>query len=289
MFGRLFDVLGLAWPIAFAGLFLAAAICPRKYLPRRTIRLVLNHVIESALPGMVHHARQPFNYKLFRFVMAAATAICLMIPAFRDYSGFFPEHMNVAAYFDDIGIEQSLTAFEARELEPLRMASDWRQRKEHYFAHLNEELSKNGIDFKIDTRPGAMLSSGVTTVKTKKLQWGPLQSYVILEMYGTLNHSTTGPDDVPRKVSSDFRLLQSPGRTVRAALYDIYFGWHIVIMPLAQQTFRVSPTREVGFDRIIGITKIRFFPTVDPGRTIYFSVASDGMTFPIGYADYYPI
>ena len=61
-----------------------------------------------------------------------------------------------------------------------------------------------------------------------------------------------------------------------------------MIKPEFKQIIQLSQTEERFDHKLMALTKAKFFPYIDPGRTVYLAQGTDAVV-PIGYAIYTPI
>ena len=225
-------------------------------------------------------------------VVLGITALCfLLLPAFKDYSRFFPTNYMMDIFFDDRGIEKSLEVYTEDELDALRIAKDWKKQKKAYLQNLTKDISTYiGIEDFFSKGPENVHSTGQTTFIVDKVEgW---QKYYIREAVGALKHELEIPNNKPPKTfHSSFQLLMSADSYIEASLQDIYFRWTKILKPHFKQIATLTPDggNTIYHHNLIAYIKIRFFPIANIGNTTYLVEGAEKDTFvPIGYAIYKP-
>ncbi|MGB7290550.1 MAG: hypothetical protein WBD99_00050 [Thermodesulfobacteriota bacterium] len=238
------------------------------------------------------------NYQLpvksvfaIRFTLLIIAFVLFSVPAFQDYTTFFPSHYEMEVFFDDDGIEKSLKEFSASEIESFNISKNWKYEKMQYFRKLNEDVFKTlGINNFFDLRGGYIYSIGETKVFIEKTKgW---QRYYIREASGFLTHYLEKPNEQKRQFNSRFILLSTPDNFIDVTLSDIYFRHTKILRPQFKQMASLTPTGEkiLYHHSLITITKVRFFPIIKINNTVYFIRGKDAFhLIPIGYAVYRPI
>jgi hypothetical protein len=221
----------------------------------------------------------------YRIIFIVAALLFLLVPAFRDYSTFFPDRFKMNIYFDDEGIKTVLQSLTADEVATLRIAPDWPTQKAAYFRDINSQLTGAGVHFQFSPTGKGTTTIGETTFKVVKLDWG-IQEYEVIESHGTLQHSTLKSDNSIDEMVSDIDLLDTSGRMINASFKDTFFDWGKLIEPEYKQVFRTDPNHQVVKDTLIAATRVWMFPYIDIGRTIYMQTEASGDRVPIGYAVY---
>jgi len=190
-------------------------------------------------------------------------------------------------FFDNEGLEKSLNQFTEQELIDLRVKNNWHQDKREYFTTLNKELEKRGYSFRFDENNGTFYGKGETYFEVKKVnEW---QKYIIEKAEGSLIYTLETPEEKIETLVSNFQLLETESNHIKGSLSDIYLHFTKILHPEFKQIVRLSPTEEFYHHNLVAATKIRFFPIVDIGRTIYlFREETENKLIPIGYAIYIP-
>jgi hypothetical protein len=274
MSARLRELTGLLWPVLVAVLLVVFAFLPGELLEGIGLRkITLSYGILSA--------EIPIT-TIYRFGIIIAGVVVLWIQGQRDYSAFFPDHFKVAAYFDDDGISESLKEFSLAETQAIRLASDWRQRKSSYFKMVNADLAENKVDFAFKPET---IARGEMTFRVRKIGWGT-QKYEVTESKGFIEHSVLMSDNSVRRIGFQFEIVMDAHHFIEGTLKDVYLKYYVVITPKYKQVYRISPSREIYHHSVMCVTKLRFFPYINIGRTVYFRTDEDGMRYPIGYGVY---
>ena len=237
-----------------------------------------------SLFGLVTIEREIQNVAFLRVLMALLALACFLLPAFRDYTRLFPTNYKVEVFFDDEGVERTLAQFSPRELKKLGIASNWRPVKMKYLRTIDKKIEElTGIPFPFDGPRGAVHSVGEAYFKVRKIKgW---QKYEIERAGGNLNHSFELPGKEPQHFFSRFELLPTDANQIEVSLADIYFRYTKILVPEFKQIVSLSPTEDFYLQKLVAVMKIRFFPVIDIGRTIYIAKV-EGTQIPIGYALY---
>jgi hypothetical protein len=211
------------------------------------------------------------------------------LSAFRDYSTFFPSHMQMEVFFDDEGINNALNQFSEGDLTNLNISPTWQTEKADYIASLNRVLEGMNHPFRFDSRRNAVRTKGDNYVEVKKVEsWG-WQEYRIEDGRGSVTHIYEVPGQSPQTISSTFELLETDANSLDLSLADIYLRWTKIIKPEYKQIFRKTQSDVFYSHNLISLTKIRFFPFVDIGKSVYLARQPNGNKYiPIGYAIYHP-
>ena len=225
---------------------------------------------------------------LVSLLLNGAALFCLLVPAFRNYSGFFPKRLKMDVYFDDAGIEELLAGLTTRERNELNIAAGWRQSKAQYLEMLNDKLRERFPDsqFQFTGRSGVLHSAGETFFDIEKVR-GCWQTYHIEACHGYLEHCFQVPEGSEQRLRTEFELLETGSSYVRTSLRDIYTRFAKVLKPEFKQEIRLSATELLYSGSVVGVTKVRFFPVPEVGGTVYFvSRETDGALVPVAYAKY---
>ena len=190
-----------------------------------------------------------------------------LFPALRDYSPFFPKYYKMTVKFDDEGIEEALKEFSNAEKADLNLMSDWRLEKQSYLDQINDVLNDKGnSSFRIDRNT---VAHGETTFFPHKVKRS-LQTYEIDEAHGSITLQRAEGDSPD--IQSQFTLWNAT--RIEASLVDVYFRWTMIIRPQFRQHIQMGLGihNRVTLDRpVIVMTKVRFFPIVKVGTSVYLS------------------
>ena len=272
--------ISLLWPFLAAILLLAVSTLPTRYLQ-------YINVFEIQVFGFLSVSRSPGTI-LARIVLAATATAALFYPAVRDYTPFFPQKYTMEVFFDDEGIENALRQLNSEEMRHFLIKQNWRVHKQTFWKKVNSQLrEKIGDKFRFDFEHGIVHSKGETTLFVRKIKrWG-LQRYNIYEAKGSLLHVLEQPGHEPKYLQSTFELLDIDMRNIEGTMKEVYLTHQMIITPEFKQTFRETQfSPQLFYYRVTAITKIRFFPFVDIGRTIYLIESPDGKRTPVAYAVY---
>lgn len=107
-----------------------------------------------------------------RIAINVLACICLLLPAFGNYSAFFCGRYEMDVFVDDAGIDDILRTLTPRELEDTNIAPAWKEDKIRELAHLNSivETRFPGSEFRFSGRPGDLHSSGGVEFTIRKVK-----------------------------------------------------------------------------------------------------------------------
>jgi hypothetical protein len=275
MISRSTDLFFLYWPAIGAAFFLFVFLFPQAVFEKSgLIRISFFDFIS------IEHGLHKGIIRMFAFVMSL---VLLAIPAFRDYSRFFPESLKLTVFFDAPGIERVIKTLSQEDLAKLSLALDWQERRKAYLAKINVELEEVGIPFRFRDEPGRTSATGELKFRTQSIdRWGA-QSYRIIEAKGSLLHTTQSFGEDPYRLFSEFELVNTEANIIEASFSDVYWSHGILIMPMFKQLYRVSPSREIYHHALIAATRIDIFPYINIGNTLYL-LPGNGSNVPIAYA-----
>ena len=197
--------------------------------------------------------------------------------------------MQVEVFFDDEGIKKALAQFDEGELKSLNIAPDWQSEKAKYITSLNAVLEDVKHPFRFDTHKNAVRTKGENNIKVEKVEsWG-WQQYHIVSGKGSVTHTYEVPGQPAYTISSTFELLESDANDLDLSVADIYWRWKKLIRPEYKQIFSKSPSEAFYSHNLISLTKVRFFPYIDTGKSVYLTrQIGGGKLIPVAYAIYYP-
>jgi hypothetical protein len=259
MVRHVLNFLNLTSPFILAILYLVLVftLAPTElqiYVPLVGPYLALQHTITNPRP----------------FLMVLVL-IFLALPAFRNYHGLFPKHMKIQVFYDANGIESTLRMFSEAERGELRIEEDWRKAKYYqlYLDKLDALIRRFHLPSHIKFNESTH-AEGEVTISIRRIRG--LQKYQIEEIKGQLRFAFPTAFGNPNIIRDDFELLPSKANVISVSLKDIYIGWTIIMQPRFNQYVTISPTHHFHVKELelIGITKLRFFPFIDCGRTVFF-------------------
>jgi hypothetical protein len=227
---------------------------------------------------------------LLRFTFATIAVLGAAFPAFRDYSELFPTHLKMEVFFDEGGLRATIGEFAGEETRSLGLAEDWPNSQAAYLSELNkiiEERLKG--TFRFDDKQAFVHSSGELVFKVEKIsQWG-LQDYRIAEAFGTLRHFYEKPGERQKSLVSQFDLLPTVANRLHVPIHDVYLRYTVVLRPVFRQTVLLPSGEELYDHSVTAVTKVRFFPWADIGRTLYLlNREGNNGAVPVAYAVYAP-
>lgn len=278
MITRSIDLFSLYWPLLAAALCLIVVAFPQTVFEKSgLLRISLFDFVS------IEHGLHKNLVRLIAFVIAC----CLLtVPAFRDYSRFFPESLKVTVFFDDEGIKRALESLPSHDLVRLSLAPDWQLRRRNYLAKINDDLKKLAIPFSFSDVPGQTSATGELKFKVQAIdKWGA-QLYRIVEAKGSLVHTTETPGTEQYRIISEYELVNSEGSIIDGSIKDVYLNHGMMILPVFKQLYRVSLAKEAFHHSLIAATRINVFPYIDISKTIYLLQDFDGLSIPIAYGNY---
>jgi len=265
--------LDLSWPFLAAVVLLAVAVA---FGP--------TDVIELVVPiGITHVVVQGSNLLVAKVALLLGAITALAIPAFRDYSRLFPLDLRFKVSFDRQGLEESLGRLDKRDRP--EVGPNWHEQREDLLGKWNKLMR----DYKLPAHvrfTETTAGDGFVTFRLANAKgW---QTYQIAASQGQLR-LTFEHDGQPTQLHSDFELLSGSSTRIESSLAEIYLHWTKVIRPRFTQYVQVAPLQRVAITELTAVTKLRFFPAVRVGRTVYFAddPSSPGRRYvPIAYAIY---
>jgi hypothetical protein len=225
------------------------------------------------------------NIALARVVVVCFCLGVLSSLLFWDYSGFFPEHLKVRAYFDKEGIRDALKIFSERELIELGIPANYEEFQNRYYDDANMLLRR--IFQKEDSTvfSGKHLHSvGRITFVVEKL--AGLQNYYIKEASGELKHTIGEPGKRALHFRTIIEKRDSRHDHLATSPREIFIKRQVIIQPRFKQIF-AKDFKEEGdsFDHIlVCVTKVYLLPFPRLSSTIYLTEVEGLGLIPVGYA-----
>jgi hypothetical protein len=230
--------------------------------------------------------QHPIPQFFVRILFVVLATLFFLIPGFRDYSGFFPERLQLGVFFDNQGLENFLKSLSTEDFRRIALNSDWKKKKTEYIVSMNAELAKVNVPFSFSEIPGQTFGRGELKFKVKMIdKWGA-QLYKIVEAGGALVHTTDIPGSETRHIESRYVLNETDETLIRGSLKDVYINHGILIMPECRQLFRISPITERYYGSLIAATRIDIFPYLNISKTLYLVRQNDGSNVPLAYGTY---
>jgi hypothetical protein len=271
----LLSMIKLIWPLFVAGL-VAGLIATTEWKGPFNIQLGLGFIfIERTLEGGV----------ITKVVLGIIGAGFFAYHGFRDFSGFFPVHYRMRVHFDTQGVEAVLKGFTRSEQEDLNLKEEWHKEKQQILDRWNSDLGGYGVQqFRVTEQTAGR---GDTTFRARKIK-GNLQSYLIEESYGLIEFNLSG-DTSASQAWSQFELLDTEASVVRGSYVDAYVRGTKILRPRFAQWIQTAADARYHADDVTAVTKIRFFPFIRIGRTLYlvsmtaYQTDSNGHSRTVGY------
>lgn len=285
-----FTLLSLIWPIVLGILLLIYIFFIYKE-KRDKDKPKSSEPVYINIPLWLVSFRIPVR-RLFviRLIIILIAFSLFAIPAFRDYSIYFPTYYFMDVYFDDDGIIQALNDFNKKEIESMNISKDWRNKKKQYYNKINKYLFKTiNISNFFESTGRYIHSTGESTLISEKVKgW---QQYHIVRSYGSLENCVELPNESSKIIKSEFSLADTKDNYISLSLYDIYIKHTKIIKPQYKQMLStiIGGQRQTYNNIVINMTKLTFFPIIKISKTIYFIRDNDGIHLvPIAYAIYRP-
>jgi len=272
--------LRISWPVILG--FLSMAIA----LMKNTVNSLAEKDNKVTIGlGPISFSTGARNRTLIRIALGFLAICFFTYSVFRDYSLFFPKHFIVRAYYDERGIAQALLKLDEKSVPGYKINSNWRYDKQKFFDYLNQQAAKNNVEFLFD--PEQTHSEGISILEAKKIAFF-VQEYEIKNSRGFAKHISLMPDGQRKEALSEFRLIPSSFNRIRPTFGSFIKNRQYIIM-LYEQVVWLSPTEEKYPVNLLTSTKIRYFPYIGIGTTIYFTCDERTKSItPIGYAIYEP-
>jgi hypothetical protein len=224
----------------------------------------------------------PLTPAAIQYLLAGVAVVCLLIPAVRDYSSFFPKHLHLKVSFDDPGLHENLNSFKPHlEKTNFAILTDWEEQKRQYFCKVNSRLADLGCPFQFQSGRFEMGSSGTVEFQVEREKG--LQNYRLTHASGFLMHRQLGAKGEELVLPSTFELNNPDGYSFRATLADVYYRWAVMIEPKFMQKYIDQSLKD--FEILLALTRVRFIPSILIGPTIYLA-DFEGSLIPIAYGEY---
>jgi len=230
----------------------------------------------------------PLKSPLFvRTVLGAVSASLLLFMLCRNYGPFFPTHLKLRTYFDEDGLARAVAyVWAARPDIPL--AEDWHSQRVQYLTELDhrmrQQLPHYGPFFTAPNVGRYLRSEGTATHGVEHA--GFWQRYTITEVSGNMTHFLTPPGASQEELETRYALCDTGYNVIEPSLRE-YLRCVTVVRPIMNQSLSCH-NRSFYEARIVGVTRVRFFPFVSLDRTVFCAEADKGLV-PIAYAVYFPI
>lgn len=235
------------------------------------------------------------DFFLIKSILLTAGVITLLYAINIDFSKYFPQRLELDAYFDQKGIYRTLGTFRQEDLAQLNVEADWPNYLKNYDSDVVNSLkrvwkllghSDPWPDPTEESPREYFHCSGETTFVVKRKG---LLTYKIEEAEGQLLYSA----DYPRRERKDFggvfSLRDTAASYIRPNPIDLIRSPSVLIAPEFMQIFRVDKWRNEGpFDHIlVAATRITLFPLPSFGDSLYLWKGPTGRWVPIAYCIYH--
>lgn len=269
--------LNLSWPFLACGLLATAAIL---FGPSDSVEVLIPI-------GLTQVVFQGSGLVAGKALLVIGALAALAIPAFRDYSRLYPVDLRFNVSFDREGLQDALDKLPAEARITLPIVSNWPEQQRVILGGWNELMARNQLPGHV-TLSEATRGTGYVTFKVVSVKgW---QAYQITAAEGQM--SLQFPiEGQSTKLRIDFELVPGPSTRIEGSLKDIYLRWTKVIRPRFTQYAHMTPLQRLAVGEVIAVTKLRFFPIMTIGRTVYFTEMKSRdeaapLVVPIAYAVY---
>ena len=204
-----------------------------------------------------------------------------------DYSKYFPSHLEMEVFYDEKGINESLSVFSDDELKSIGAKPYNRKSAYAYYAILDAKLkSILGYQQFFSTVNGIVHSKGETSFIVQKISG--IHNYYITESKGELIHVLEVPGKASLRCLSFFEKLSSSNDYIRPNIWQILIKGEVILCPRFKQIIaEKNRSTSVLFDHtLLGLTKVYLIPYPHFSNTVYFFKSKTDGLVPIGYAVY---
>jgi hypothetical protein len=227
------------------------------------------------------------NRVLCRLILVGLSLTCFYYYLVLDFSSFFPSTYEMDVYYDEEGIENSLSQFTEDELEEIGFGGYDKKITNIYYKdidkRINSTLNYQGF---FSLRDGIVHSHGEADFEVTKDSG--FHKYCIKKAKGELTHILERPNTGNISLKSFFDLMPTSYDHLNPSFSDIFIKRRIILQPRFKQIFAENYRSDgVLFDHtLVGITRVVLFPVPTFKNTVYFYEALNGRLIPIGYAVY---
>lgn len=223
---------------------------------------------------------------LCRAILVCLSLGCVYRYFIMDFSHFFPEKLEMEAFFDEEGLRESLSKYSSEELNQIGVIDNNRESLIKYYQDVDKTLKEMlGYERFFTSKDGTVRSYGELSFQIEKNSG--FHKYHIAEVEGSLTHELDRKKVPTISCKSIFEKQPSRYDYISLSLSDVIKG-NIIIQPRFKQILKENDLSSGRlYDHIIvAITRVNFFPVPYFGRTTYLFERSDGSFVPIGYAVY---
>lgn len=233
--------------------------------------------------------KMPFpKISLVKAILFCSSVAMSSTLLFVDYSSFFPDNLQLQAFFDQDGISESLKAFSEDELKRLGIPDNYKQFQKKYYDGVNivlKEIFQKNDDTTFNI---SELCNSTGDVKFVVQKYEGIQKYYIEKASGKLENTLEKRNMIPLTFTTFVEKKKSRYNYVSPSLKDIFIKRAIIIQPRCKQIFS-KDLKSAGktFDHIlVCVTKVYFFPIPKLSNTIYMIEFEGIGLIPIGYGIY---
>ncbi|MFC2075445.1 hypothetical protein ACFLT7_00015 [candidate division KSB1 bacterium] len=224
-----------------------------------------------------------------RFIWLLIAMFLMCIPAFRDYSKFFPSRYEVEVFFDNDGLIKATKQFTREELAVFNIPEDWYRIKAHYFDSLNSAFRRS-VKLKsfFGTAGEKVYGEGELKIDAAKIAgW---QKYHVADAEVTVGLYSVSQKGEKKQVLTKLAMKKTSNNYIALQFSDIYYKFVKIFEPEFNPVDRLDLKNDrIEYNSLIVITKLRFFPVLRLSESVIFirDVERKRM-IPVGYAIYRP-
>lgn len=210
----------------------------------------------------------PLEYNIpIKIVLSVIVPILvLLIQLLRDYGKFIPKSWSVRVYFDEEGLESMVRSYSDEERKKLRIPDDWQKHSIKFINHMNGQLEK------YDAPKIAKFGPNTVGIGNFEYQYHKVpgrQRYHLEDGKGFIKFEFDSREGTTTLLV-EFIQKQRGADWVEPSIADLLYRFNTVVAPTFSHIVTlVHPTDRHRLAEIKAPTRIRFFPSVDVGRTLY--------------------
>jgi len=248
---------------------------------------IKDNIMLTLTPPLLNVSIPITSRVLCRLILVGLSLTCFYYYLVLDFSSFFPSTYEMDVFYDEEGIENSLSHFTEDELEEIGFSGCDKNITNIYYKDLDERINSmlNYQGF-FSLKDGIVHSHGETDFKVIKKSG--FHKYRIKKAKGELTHVLERPNTGDISLKTFFDLIPTSYDHLNPSFSDIFIKRRIILQPRCKQIL-AEKNRSDGilFDHIlVGITRVVLFPVPTFKNTVYFYESSNGRLIPIGYAVY---
>lgn len=244
-------------------------------------RWVFDFVETARLSWSVFSIDLALNDLIIRIGLVGAGVAALILAYFLDYSGAFPKNLSMTVSFDEAGIEKRIRLLPKRISKDFPLHPDRLARRTAFFECIDSKLREaNPTQTLKRSETVALTGKGYTHYLVQMVS--ARQKYQFVKADGLVllkgGNLTDG-------LETKFKLRDTEQSFFCPSFSDLAVRGTFFVNPEVTQTYRLNPTLEKEFDDLTVLTKVRFFPYIEIGDSLYL-LKQESMFVPIGFCIY---